>query len=39
MVCAGEAAGRNIMLPTTFIPRESCGCAAGPAPAARLAAG
>jgi LacI family transcriptional regulator len=39
MVCHGEAAGRNIMLPTTLIPRESCGCAAGPAPAARLAAG
>jgi LacI family transcriptional regulator len=39
MVCHGEAAGRNIMLPTTLIPRESCGCAAGPAPAAQLAAG
>src|SRR5262249_52655554 len=39
MVCDGEAAGRNIMLPTTLIPRESCGCAAGPAPADRPAAG
>jgi LacI family transcriptional regulator len=39
MVCHGEAAGRNIMLPTALIPRESCGCAAGPAPGARLAAG
>ena len=25
-------------LPTTLIPRESCGCAAAPAPTARLAA-
>jgi len=39
MVCDGEAAGRNIMLPTTLVRRESCGCPAGPAPAARLAAG
>ena len=39
MVCHGEAAGRNIMLPTTLVPRESCGCAAGPAPATRLATG
>jgi LacI family transcriptional regulator len=39
MVCHGETAGRNIMLPTALIPRESCGCAAGPAPGARLAAG
>jgi LacI family transcriptional regulator len=39
MVCDGEAAGRNIMLPTTLVRRESCGCPPGPAPAARLAAG
>ena len=39
MVCDGDAAGRNIMLPTALIRRESCGCAGAPAPAARLAAG
>jgi LacI family transcriptional regulator len=39
MVCDGDTAGRNIMLPTALIPRESCGCAGAPAPAARLAAG
>jgi LacI family transcriptional regulator len=39
MVCDGEPAGRNITLPTSLVRRESCGCAAGPAPATRLAAG
>ena len=39
MVCDGEAAGRNIMLPTTMVRRESCGCPPGPGPAVRLAAG
>jgi LacI family transcriptional regulator len=39
MVCDGEAAGRNIMLPTTLVRRESCGCAPGTGTAARLAAG
>lgn len=39
MVCDGDAAGRNIMLPTTLVRRESCGCAPGPGTAARLAAG
>ena len=31
MVRDGEAAGRNVMLPTTLIRRESCGCTPGPA--------
>jgi LacI family transcriptional regulator len=39
MVCDGEAAGRNIMLPTTLVRRESCGCAPGTGPAVPLARG
>ena len=39
MVCDGEPAGRNITLPTSLVRRESCGCAVGPAPATRPAAG
>jgi LacI family transcriptional regulator len=39
MVCDGEPTGRNITLPTSLVRRESCGCAAGPAPATRLPAG
>jgi LacI family transcriptional regulator len=32
MVCDGEKAGRNIILPTTLVRRESCGCSADAAP-------
>jgi LacI family transcriptional regulator len=39
MVCDGEPAGRNIVLPTSLVRRESCGCAAGPRPAAPPAPG
>jgi len=39
MVCDGEVAGRNIILPTTLVRRESCGCAAAPGLAAHPAAG
>jgi LacI family transcriptional regulator len=39
MVCDGEPTGRNITLPTSLVRRESCGCAADPAPATRPPAG
>ena len=32
MVCNGEVAGRNIILPTTLVRRESCGCPADASP-------
>jgi LacI family transcriptional regulator len=32
MVCDGEVAGRNVILPTTLVRRESCGCPADASP-------
>jgi LacI family transcriptional regulator len=33
MVCDGEPAGQDIILPTTLVRRESCGCGPAPGPA------